>query len=84
MSDIKMADYLTERGIDLAEDLGADWGIGYAQRVALAEIVYYQFMAPTVYRVVFSDYTITLRGGKTLDIEPSSGYIQAMESKNLY
>ena len=48
MSDIKMADYLTERGIDLAEDLGADWGIGYAQRVALAEIVYYQFMAPTV------------------------------------
>lgn len=84
MSDVKMADYLTERGIDLAEDLGADWGIGYAQRVALAEIVYYQFMAPTVYRVVFSDYAITLRGGKTLDIEPSSGYIQAMNSGNLY
>ena len=84
MSDVKMADYLTERGIDLAEEYGADWGIGYAQRMALAEIVYYQFMSPTVYRVIFSDYTVTLRGGKTLDIEPSNGYIQAMNSGDLY
>lgn len=70
-----LADYLTDRGIDIAESRGWDYSIGECQRIALAELVYNQFINPTVVRYVFDDYTVTLRAGKTLDIEPSEEYL---------
>ena len=47
----------------------------YTQRYVLADLVYELFFTAKVNRVVFSDYTITLRAGRYLDIESSEYYI---------
>ena len=78
-----LSQYLTERGISIAEYMGVDCMIGECQRMALAELTYFQFMQPTVVRFVFSDYTVTLRAGRYLDIELSDRYLEACYSNNV-
>lgn len=81
--ELTLLQYLTERGIGIAEYMGVDYMIGECQRMALAELTYFQFMQPTVVRFVFSDYTVTLRAGRYLDIELSDRYLEACYSNNV-
>ena len=68
---------------DLLADYYGYENNGEGHRMALASFVSELYLSPTVTRVILSDYTITVRAGKILDIEDSTPYIKAYNSGKL-
>lgn len=63
---------------DFLDEYANQWHGGvspYTQRFILGNLIWNLFYSAKVERVVFMDYTLTLRAGKYLDIELSEPYI---------
>ena len=55
----------------------------YTQRIILGNIVWNLFNSARVTRLVFEDFTLTLRAGKYLDIEPSEQYLSPLYNEGV-
>ena len=71
---LDLAQYLWVRGEAIYDYLGVNGSVGEFQRVAFAELLYYQFMYPYQMRIEFNDFTVTLRDNYTLEIKPTYVY----------